>query len=141
MPYAVTLRLDENAAGQVRRLRVDTAIDYAPHLTLAVYPDDSDIKDTVATLVAEGHAMPVAFAALGLFPGEGSVLWVAPVATEELLRRHATLLGALPAAHPHYRPGAWVPHVTLAQHVPARRVATAVADLAAAWQPFSGSFD
>lgn len=43
------------------------------------------------------------------------MLWVAPVVTAALLGHHARLHAALSglAGHPHYRPGAWVPHVTL----------------------------
>jgi 2'-5' RNA ligase len=145
MPYAVTLRLDEAAAAHLCRLQAalaaDDLIDYAPHLTLAVYPDDSSIDDeprAVERLVARWPPVAVEFAALGLFPG-ASVLWVAPVVTAELLRRHAELLAALPTTHPLYRPGAWVPHVTLAQDL--IDPAAAIAALVPVWQPFSGRLD
>jgi 2'-5' RNA ligase len=144
MPYAVTLLLDAGSAAQVRRLQAvletEDLIDYAPHVTLAVYPDDRDVEDmrrVLETLVAQLPALAVRFAALGLFPGPDTVLWVAPVVTEELLRRHADLVAVLPAGHPHYRPGSWVPHVTLGR-APS---AAAIAALDAVWQPFSGTLD
>jgi 2'-5' RNA ligase len=148
MPYAVTLRLDADAAAHVRRLvavlAADDLLHYAPHVTLAVYPDDSNIdrlRHTVETLVAQWRALPVGFAGLGLFPGAASVLWVAPVVTAELLRLHAALLAALPTAHPHYAPGTWVPHVTLVQQLADDRTAAAMAALVTVWQPFSGALD
>jgi hypothetical protein len=38
-----------------------------------------------------------------------------PVVTAELLARHRAIQAALPdlEVHAHYRPGAWIPHVTL----------------------------
>src|SRR5271170_4984984 len=144
MPYAVTLRLAEDAASHVRRLlavlAADDLADCAPHVTLAIYPDDrgiDELRRTIGSLVAQWPALTVEFAALGLFPGVLPVLWVAPVVTMELLRRHAELAAALPAPHPYYRPGSWVPHVTIAQHLEPGRTATAIAALEAVWQPFS----
>ena len=154
MSYAVTLRLDAGAAAHVRRLLAVLAaegiaeeelrLDYAPHVTLAVYPDDGRIdvlRRTVETLAGQWQAVTVEFALLGVFPGVDSVLWVGPVVTAELLRRQAELVAVLPAAHPHYRPGSWVPHVTLAQQLAADRTAAAMATLAADWRSFSGALD
>ena len=146
MPYAVTLRLDEAAAAEVRRLwalvAAGDAAEYAPHVTLAVYPDDGDVgllRDAVAVLAARWRALEVTFAGIGVFAG--AVVWLAPVVTGELLRRHAELVGALPVAHPHYRVGAWVPHVTLAQELTEAGVAAAMSALLAEWRPFAGSLD
>jgi hypothetical protein len=55
------------------------------------------------------------------------------VPTADLLARHASLLarlGDLPV-HGHYRPGAWVPHVTLAAE--ATSAARAIEALAPLW--------
>jgi len=86
MPYAVTLRLDEAAAAEVRRLwalvAAGDAAEYAPHVTLAVYPDDGDVgllRDAVAVLAARWRALEVTFAGIGVFAG--AVVWLAPVAT------------------------------------------------------------
>ncbi len=148
MPYAVTLRLDADAAAQVERLQAvveaEMQIDYAPHVTLAVYPDASDVdvlRRVVETLVARWPTLAVEFAALGVFPGADTVLWVAPVVTGELLRRHSGLVAALPAGHRHYRPGSWVPHVTLAQQLTGAGAAAAIAALEPIWRPFSGALD
>jgi 2'-5' RNA ligase len=148
MPYAVTLRLDAEAAAHLRRLQAvieaEDLIEYAPHVTLAVYPDDRNVENmrrALHTLAAQWPALAVQFAAVGLFPGVKTVLWAAPVVTEELLHRHAELLQVLPAGHSHYRRGSWVPHVTLAQELTGAGAAAAIAALDTIWQPFGGTLD
>jgi 2'-5' RNA ligase len=129
LPYAVTLRLDTDAAAPVeamwRALAAHGVADdglrlgYPPHVTLAVLPDDapSDALDAaVAALAGRWHALPVTLAGFGVFPGPPACLWILPVPDAALLARHADTLAALPGldCDRHYRAGAWVPHVTLA---------------------------
>lgn len=128
MPYAVTLRLDAASAAPVEamwRARAEAGLDddclcpgYPPHVTLALYPDDAPVPqlETTVRLLAEGwDALPVELAGFGVFPGPEPVLWLAPVATAELLARQTALVAALHGLRcdSHYRPGHWVPHVTL----------------------------
>ena len=125
MPYAITLRLDDSAATLIEALQGalrDGVAEHAypPHLTLAVCPDEAAedaLRATLADVARHWGALPIRLAGIGLFPGDPTVIWAAPVVTEDLLRRHASLHAALPASlrHPHYRPGAWMPHVTLRQ--------------------------
>ncbi|MCO6418683.1 2'-5' RNA ligase family protein [Siccirubricoccus sp. KC 17139] len=67
----------------------------------------------LAGLAARTPKLELRLAGFGVFPG--GVLWVAPVVTQALLACHGALHAALPGleCHAHYRPGAWVPHVTL----------------------------
>lgn len=156
MPYALTLRLDETAAARVARLwRAIAAqagddgalrLGYGPHITLALLPDgiDAEAVATAGFAAARGwDALPVTLAGLGVFPGDPAVIWVAPIATEALLARQRALHAALAAfpVHAHYRPGAWVPHVTLSKDggAPAARIVEAAS---AAWDgPISGLLD
>ncbi|EFH09373.1 2'-5' RNA ligase family protein [Teichococcus cervicalis] len=134
MPYAVTLPLDDDAADAVRQLWLALAeqagaddmlrLGYPPHLTLAVLPDTAPataLAEAVSGLAEHWTGLGVTLAGLGVFPGAPPVVWAAPVVTPPLLARHAALHAALRAARPdclvheHYRPGAWVPHVTLSQ--------------------------
>jgi len=129
MPFAITLRLDTAAAAHVAAIWETLAshgisddairLAYPPHLTLAIFPDNADGPRLLTA--ARGHAarwrdLPVSLASLGVFPGTPATLFLAPIATPELLKRHAELLGSLPGEtiDPHYRAGHWVPHVTLA---------------------------
>jgi 2'-5' RNA ligase len=156
VPYAVTLRLDAAAAVRVElmwRALADQGGDddalrlgYAPHVTLAVLPDTAPaeaVEDAVFRVARTWDELPVVLAGLGVFPGTPPVIWAAPVVTERLLARHGTLHAALAPfpVHPHYRPEAWVPHVTLSQQgrSPAGR---AVERAASAWDgPIKGRLD
>lgn len=145
MPLAATLRLDPTTSAPVEALwsvLADAGLDasrrdlrYPPHVTLAIWPDDAPAKTIAATLdsLAAGRSpLPVTLAGIGVFPGAPAVLWLVPVPDPALLAFHATLVAALPdlPCHPHYRPGGWVPHVTLGEVADA---GPAVALLAPRW--------
>jgi len=146
MPLAVTLRLDDGTAGSVTRichaLAEQTGDDnalrlgYAPHITLAVLPDNVAIA-TIETMVFElldtWDALPLTLAGFGVFPMPPPVMWMIPVATQPLLARHGALHSALAphAVDPHYRPGAWVPHLTLSRGT--RSVARAIDVASSLW--------
>ena len=126
VPYAVTLRLNDQAAVPIERLlqivaeHTDERVDYPPHITFAILPDAAaaqTLEDAVFAMVNSWAALPITFAALGVFPGPPVVVWAAPVVTEPLLALHSKLHTVLRpfGVDPHYQPGAWVPHVTLGQ--------------------------
>jgi 2'-5' RNA ligase len=117
---------------------------YAPHITLATYPDDTPSDRLCGALDQVAHCwepLPISLSGFGIFPGPPASLWVAPVVTSALLERHAALHAALAELQPHahYRLGAWVPHVTLsgALNDPDRALA-AVLPL---WRPLTGLLD
>ena len=130
MPYAVTLPLDDVAAAHVRRIWFALSeqagagdairLGYGPHITLAVLPDAipvAGVENAVCHAAASWTVLPVTLAGFGLFPGTTPVIWVAPIVTAGLLASDASLhadLAPLPV-DPHYRPGFWMPHVTLSQ--------------------------
>jgi 2'-5' RNA ligase len=131
VPYAVTLPLDDAAAAHVERIwraLADRAGDndairlgYTPHITLAVLPDTSptaEIEEAAFSATKNWEGLPAHLAGFGVFPETPPTIWVAPVVTERLLARHASLHAALTrfSVHPHYRPGAWVPQVTLSKN-------------------------
>ena len=130
MPFAATLLLDDAAAAPISamwRALAEGGVDddrlrlgYPPHVTLAVWPEEAPVESLVAAVERFGaawDALPFAPAGFGVFPGAPAVLWVAPVVTGATLARQAELVEAVPDApcHPLYRPGQWVPHVTLGQ--------------------------
>lgn len=154
MPVAATLRLGAGSAAAVTAMweaLADAGLDgscralgYAPHVTLAVWPDEvpeAPLRAALAALAMRWTARPVTLAGFGLFPGDPPVLWLAPVPDATLLARQAELLSALPglACHPHHHPGAWVPHVTLGTP---RDAAAALAALLPGWRgPLAGVLD
>lgn len=134
MPYAVALRLDAAAAAPIEAmwralaaagLHDDSlALGYPPHVTLSIHPDAADparLREAVAGCAAQWAAADVTLAGFGVFAAPLPVLFLAPVVTEALLLRQRALAEALARlpGDPHYRPGAWVPHVTLAKGGPA----------------------
>lgn len=143
MPYAITLGFDAKAASSVvamwrslaSRGVSDDAIrlGYPPHLTLAVFPDSADPVRLLAAArdgAAEWTRLPITLASLGLFPGAPTAMFLAPVVTPALLALHAALLTApgTETVDPHYRPGYWVPHVTLAKDLSEAAMAVAALD-------------
>jgi 2'-5' RNA ligase len=154
MPFAITLRLDPISAVPIeamwRKLAADgidadrDQLGYAPHITLAIYPDDTPVKRLRTALedtVRNWEALPVSLTGLGVFPGAATILWVVPVVTPELLARHQAIQIALSdlQVHAHYRPGAWVPHVTLSGAL--SDPGPALAALLPNWRPLAGFLD
>jgi 2'-5' RNA ligase len=108
------LRLE--AAG-VPTLRSHTHGRHVPHLTYAALRS-YDLPAVESALEALEPAGPLTlrFDALGAF--RRSRCWLAPAVTAELVHRQGAVVDAVVATgadlHRHYRPGDWVPHLTLA---------------------------
>ena len=148
MPYAFELALDPASAAVVRRAwreLADAGIGYVatsgarPHVTLGIW-DGLDLERAEAELArfaAETSSVQLTFASVGLFPGVA--VFLAPTVTVELLALHTAFhrrfarLGQ--AAWEHYRPGAWVPHCTLATDLEPDRFGDALAIAARAPLP------
>lgn len=130
MPYAVTLLLDEQAASKVSAMyealsKLNISHDqinlgYPPHVTLAILDDGADPGELIKIVssIAQGwQSSSLTFVGFGVFPGKPSTLWLCPVMTSQLFRRHSELCAALPLSSlgDHYFPDRWVPHLTLAK--------------------------
>ena len=129
MALAVCLLLDPRADAAVRAMwrrlehaGVPTLLSHThgrhvPHLTYAALRG-GDLDEVAASLIAlpPEEPLPLRFDALGTF--RRSRCWLAPAATTELVTRQEAVVGALTAGgaalHHHYRPGRWLPHLTLA---------------------------
>ena len=117
---------------------------YPPHVTLAVWPDEAPaerLEAAVGRFGVEWHALPVELAGFGVFPGAPAAVWAAPVVTGDLLERQSALVATVPGTlcHEHYRPGRWVPHVTLGHTDAPGRALEALAPL---WRgPVRGRLD
>jgi 2'-5' RNA ligase len=155
MPLAVTLCLDADASRQIAaliRLLAERGVsDYAgrlgyrPHLTLLVYDavDADMLLPALPRFAADLRNLPVQLCALALFPGDAPMLWLVPVPDPALLSAQAQLHRQL-AGHtplPLYRPGAWQPHVTLAESLTVRGAVAAVGMLMPGFTPITGWFD
>jgi 2'-5' RNA ligase len=154
MACAVNLRLDVDASARVRALwdalsaagfaNHAARLGYEPHLTLALLDDAADaarLGRIVREVTADWHAMRLSLSAVAAFPADPATLWLAPTVTTPLLDLHASLCAALPAPHPNYRPGAWIPHITLADDVTSDTVGAAIALVAEQFRAFVAILD
>ena len=154
--YAIELYLDPAAAAPIRALwqRLASAGFTAmlengcePHVTLAVFNQvaEAALVRRLATFFGEQGPPPLAaFSVLGSFPGSG-VLHCTPTTTLPLLTLHRRLYQAIgrvaAGPYPHYLPGAWVPHCTLAIRLEPQQLPTAFALALRHWTPFTTTFD
>jgi hypothetical protein len=101
----------------VRTLLSHTHGRHVPHLTLAsLSAAGLDDVRTAMTGLAQPEPMPMSFDALGMFPR--SRCWLVPTVPSELAGHQEQVAAAAVAAgielHRSYRPGSWLPHLTLA---------------------------
>lgn len=94
-------------------------LNYPPHLSLLLCEDLdlAAVRRALPAWIASQPPLRVDFPALGIFPGEEGVIYLAPTVSHALLDFHAGLWALLEPLtrnpSPLYRPGIWVPHVTL----------------------------
>ncbi len=120
------------------------ALGYPPHLTLARYTDlSADMLREALALRAQEKPVSLAFDRVGLFDVDPLVLWLSPRNGQRLIDLHARIHGIVDPAlcDPHYRPGLWTPHLTIAMAIPANRREEALALAAGRFEPFSLTFD
>jgi len=129
MSLAVCLLLDDRADAAVRRLwlrleeeGVPTLLSHThgrhlPHLTYASLRQ-SDHDRVYETLSDLDESPPVALYFDGLGTFRRSRCWLAPAVSPDLAERQARVVRAVAGTgadlHRHYRPGEWIPHLTLA---------------------------
>ena len=142
MTLAVCLLLDDRADATLRRLwrrledaGVPTLLTHThghhvPHLTWAALRS-YDLDDVRASLEVLPERPPVALHldAFGTF--RRSRCWLAPAVTASLVERQDAVVDAVAGTgaelHRHYRPGSWVPHLTLAPRLHLTDLATVAA--------------
>ena len=120
------------------------ALGYPPHLTLVRYADIApDILSKALERVAKEEPVSLTFDRICLFEVDPLVLWLAPRSDRRLIALHANIHATIGPAlcDPHYRPGQWIPHLTLATVIPANRREDALALAAESVEPFELAFD
>src|ERR1700738_232590 len=133
MGFALSLRSDNASALAVVELwdRVGAfedmpsmrALDYPPHLTLAIYDTDEMNEQAACAAVAQaavGRAeLRITFGRIRAFQGPPLVLWLDPEPQEPLLRLHSIIHAKIDPTlcRSCYRPGQWIPHCTLGTRI------------------------
>ncbi|MCM5554145.1 2'-5' RNA ligase family protein [Pleomorphomonas sp. NRK KF1] len=140
MPYAITLKCLNDTAAPILKLWDEAsafeasasmaALDYPPHLTLAVFPDHPGrVVDALDEVFAAQSMLTIAFDGIACFDNDLLVLWARPRPNDALMALHQRLHRHIDPAlcDPHYREGNWTPHCSLATKVPPAEAKAAMA--------------
>lgn len=151
--FGITLRA-QNAANPFWEL-VDKAsafeaapsirtLGYSPHLTFARYPAIETSRLLAAAEVFEGEtAFALTFEGIEAFDTEPLVLWLKPSGDQRLIDAHARLHAMLDPTFcdPHYRPGNWTPHLTIAMAIDGAQREAALDFAKRPFEPFTLTLD
>jgi 2'-5' RNA ligase len=157
MPFTVQLDLDAateaglcelaDRLGAISDLETVRQLGDVHHVSLAVY-DDLALDSFLPRLIefaGSVRTLTLRMANIGIFPGARSVLFLSPVASEELLALHRGFHDSFAAfsgsCWEHYRPAAFVPHVTLAMNATPEALQRAVAVVVEGWKPAATRLD
>ena len=155
MPFAISITANNPSAAHIQRLWrrasafEDTssmaALNYPPHITFAIYDDiQADRLCQALEHVFSGRpALRLLIDRIGFFEDPAFLLWAAPTETADLLTLHSAIHDQIERflCRPHYRPGTWVPHCTLAMEVRDDRRDDAVSFAAEPIDPVEVLFD
>jgi 2'-5' RNA ligase len=155
MSFAISLKAVNDTAEPIRALWDQVslleeapsmvALNYPPHITLAIYDDVAPHLLTAALRrgVTEASALRLTFTRLRFFDSDPLVLWADPSPSPALTEAYAAVHAYIDPAqcHPHYRPGAWTPHCTLGTQIKAEHRADAIALTTRSIEPFDVLFD
>lgn len=154
MAYAVSLLFNSETAEAIsaRWMRLADAgisrsmldLGYPPHLTLAVY-DALAVGIAAAALdrvFDKMDQMAVTLTGLATFGAGSGVCYAALAPSPELVRLHAAAVDAVgEPCRPHYQPGRWTPHCTLAVSVSDPDMDRAKDMLEKDWRSLTGVFE
>jgi hypothetical protein len=96
-------------------------LNFPPHLTMMVCQEmDLDgLRAALPNYIATHPPMPISFSGIGIFTGPEPVVYLSVTANRALFDLHANFWRVASPFNRgesvYYRPGMWVPHVTLSQ--------------------------
>lgn len=130
MSYAVLLYFDPRSEAIIHDLMksLSTQVNvgdllpkgFRPHLTLTGFedPPTNYFIDSLKRFAIETPPIPISLAAVGAFPTDDGVVYLAPVVTNDLLALHQNFYRILDNSgikgNPHFTPGNWIPHCSIA---------------------------
>ncbi|GLT35459.1 hypothetical protein SLA2020_099090 [Shorea laevis] len=106
-------------------------IESRPHITLfsTPYIEPTKLESIVKNFASKQEPLPLSFSAIGTFPSDKNVLFLAPVPTLSLLQFQSQLCDAMKKEGieigDEYKADSWIPHCSVAQEVPKTRMAEA----------------
>ncbi|TCU17191.1 2'-5' RNA ligase superfamily protein [Rhizobium sullae] len=132
MPHGISLKCSNETALPIVELWHEAAtfepapsmkaLDYPPHITLAIYEDfvpDESIG-VLSRIFGTQPAVTVTFSGIRYFQNEFLVLWARPVSNDRLQQLHAAIHSEIDPTlcREYYRPSCWEPHCTIAMKIP-----------------------
>jgi 2'-5' RNA ligase len=156
MAYAISIRSDDRSSIGIRALWKTCsqlelspsmeALNYAPHITFAVYDDISigRLSDAVDSAFDGVDPMTVRFGKLDYFETPRAIiLWAAPMLPSGAWTIHERIHSKIEAdiCRLHYRPGSWVPHCSVALTVAVDRKEEVLALVEQSIKPVDVIFD
>ena len=157
MGYAVELYFDRQSEQSILNLRhiltengITGRLDQSgdrPHISLAGFSNDAD-REVLIRLVQEyaGHVQPfqVQLGAMGTFPTDENVLFLAPAPTIQLLAYHQEFHDRLAQSSltpsPYYAPENWIPHCSVEMNIPGELYPKAIELCRKNFKPIQGQF-
>lgn len=122
------------------------ALNYPPHITLAVY-DEVALESLYHGVEAAFEQLPsvaIRFGELKFFETpQAMILWAAPTLPAAVLDAHSAIHQSIGTAlcRANYRPGVWIPHSTVATAIPLERKREVVELIAAPFRAIEVAFD
>ena len=142
MRYSIELRCDQDSTTRITALGhslIEQGISSIllnkgapPHMSVAVLEEQPppSLRDMLAAFAKRSASIATRLSAVGTFPGEAGVVFLAPVVTGQLLTFHQRLHEQLADFNipllDLYCPGLWVPHCTIATDLPVENVLSAI---------------
>lgn len=134
-----------NIVGRWEKSPSMAAMNYPPHITLAIYDDVElgALADVAFGFFERRAAVRLRFEELGSFSASPLVVWAKPANTAELKILHRSVHERIDPrlCHDHYRPSNWIPHCTLGNAVTDDNRNAALALVEQPLQPFEVLFD
>lgn len=155
MGYAVELYFDaetEESVWKIRRSLIAAGITATvselgdrPHVSLAVFSNlnPDDLIQVTQNFVPKLETFEFQFSAIGAFPSDENVIFLAPAPSRHLLDLHQDfhqrLTNANLASTPYYLPRNWMPHCTVEMNLPEDEIAKAFKICKKNFSEFSGN--
>jgi 2'-5' RNA ligase len=156
MPFAINLRSDNDSSLPIRALWAKCsaledsgsmeALEYPPHITFVIYENiEVQAMTKAMTSAFNGRDSPtIRFEGIDYFESPDTiVLWAKPVIPAWIWSVHTYIHTQIDTTlcRPHYRPGHWVPHCSLALSISQARKAQALELVKQYIEPFEVRFD
>ena len=156
MTYALNIRSDNGSSDPIRLLWKECgsledqpsmeALNYPPHITLAIYDDVNlaDLFRAFDSAFATLSKVKIRFHAIGYFEvPHALILWADPDLPPSItsIHKHIHRSIDIKLCRPSYRPESWIPHCSLATSIDPSRREDAMAIVQRSIEPIEVEFD